>query len=159
VDEHVMQAVRLRAAAPGWRRTWRWLVTPQAVTMRPVFAVPALAAAALALWLLPPTMRESEAPVPVAQARATDTVYVKFELSAPQANEVAVAGSFNSWDPLTSPMVRSALGIWSVTVPLRSGEHQYQFVIDGERWVADPTAHAQMADGFGGANSVILVAP
>ena len=160
VDEHVMRAVRLRAAAPPWRRALRWFARPQAVTLRPVWAVPALAAAVLALWLLPRARPDPGPPPPVAAAaRASDTVHVRFELSAPQASEVAVAGSFNSWDPLTSPMVRSALGIWSVTVPLRVGEHQYQFVIDGERWVSDPAAHAQMADGFGGANSVILVAP
>jgi len=43
--------------------------------------------------------------------------------------------------------------------PLPIGEHQYQFVVDGRTWRPDSTAHAQVDDGFGGTNSVIVVGP
>ena len=56
-------------------------------------------------------------------------------------------------------MVRGTAGIWSVTVALPIGEHRYEFVVDQTRWVPDPTAHAQVDDGFGGRNSVIVVGP
>jgi len=84
---------------------------------------------------------------------------VHFELSAPQARAVAVAGSFNGWRPEALPMRRGTDGTWSVTVPLALGEYHYQFVVDGVRWVSDPTAHALEDDGFGGSNSVIVVGP
>jgi 1,4-alpha-glucan branching enzyme len=86
-------------------------------------------------------------------------VFVRFELVAPGARTVSVAGSFNGWRVDALPMVRGAAGLWSVTVPLPVGEHRYEFVVDQTRWVPDPTAHSQVDDGFGGRNSVIVVGP
>jgi hypothetical protein len=159
LDERIMAAVR-RAAAPR-RGAWRWLVEPQAVRIRPV-VVPLAAAAVLALlWVAAP--RRGGAPgqaVATAAAAASpthDTVYVRFELADADARAVAVAGSFNGWRAEALPMRRGAGGVWSVTVPLPLGEYQYQFVVDGVRWVSDPTAHVLEDDGFGGRNSVIVV--
>jgi 1,4-alpha-glucan branching enzyme len=45
-----------------------------------------------------------------------------------------------------------APGQWLVSIPLSQGVHDYAFVIDGSRWVADPYA-ASVSDGFGGINS------
>ena len=161
LDDAVMAAVRARTpvVAPTG---WRWFVAPQSVRVRPVL-VPLMAAAALALWFLPRGVVQDAAPaseVVAAMAPAPhDTVFVRFDLSAPDAREVAVAGSFNGWRPESMQMVRSAGGVWSVTVPLAIGEHRYQFVVDGQRWVPDPTARALVDDGFGGRNSVIVVGP
>jgi len=159
LDDAVMAAVRTRApaGAPGG---WRWFVTPQPLRIRPVL-LPLMAAAALALWFLPRGAVQDAAPASavVAAAAPHDTVFVRFDLSAPEAREVAVAGSFNGWRPESMQMVRGAGGVWSVTVPLAIGEHRYQFVVDGQRWVPDPTAHALADDGFGGRNSVIVVGP
>ena len=161
LDDAVMAAVRARTpvVAPTG---WRWFVAPQSVRVRPVL-VPLMAAAALALWFLPRGVVQDAAPaseVVAAMAPAPhDTVFVRFDLSAPDAREVAVAGSFNGWRPESMQMARSAGGVWSVTVPLAIGEHRYQFVVDGQRWVPDPTARALVDDGFGGRNSVIVVGP
>jgi hypothetical protein len=161
LDDAVMAAVRARSPA-GAVRGWRWLVTPQAVRIRPLL-VPLLAAAALALWLLPRGAVEDAAPgsgaSAAAPAPAPDTVFVRFDLTAPGAREVAVAGSFNGWRPEATRMVRGAGGVWSVTVPLAIGEHRYQFVVNGRRWVPDPLAQALVDDDFGGRNSVIVVGP
>lgn len=157
LDERVMAAVRGHVAAPG-SGTWRWLMEPRTLRVRPVW-VPLAAAAALALWLVPRALGPSR-PAPAAiVAEVRDTVYVHFELAAPEARAVAVAGSFNGWRPEALPMRRGSDGTWSVTVPLALGEYHYQFVVDGERWVSDPTAHALEDDGFGGNNSVIVVGP
>ena len=158
LDERVMAAVRERGASSR-RVSWRWLMEPRAVRIRPV-TVALAAAALLALWLVPRAFLwpRPSAPV-VAVAASRDTVYVHFELAAPDAQGVAVAGSFNGWRPEALPMRRGADGVWSVTVPLPLGEYHYQFVVDGVRWVSDPTAHALEDDGFGGRNSVIVVGP
>jgi hypothetical protein len=157
LDVAVMAAVR---GGAGVRRgPWGWLLTPRPVRVRPVW-VPALAvAAALALWLAP---RRPAAPAPQVTSRGSvvaDTVYVRFELVAPQARSVSVAGSFNGWRVGALPLTRVADGLWAATAALPVGEHRYEFVIDGTRWVPDPTAHAQVDDGFGGRNSVIVVGP
>jgi hypothetical protein len=53
-------------------------------------------------------------------------------------------------------MKRTAPGVWTIVVPLAPGVHDYSFIVDGEKWVPDPSAPA-MADGFGGVNSRIAV--
>jgi hypothetical protein len=163
LDDRVMAAVRGRPApaVPRARRlpnVWRWLVEPQQV--RPAFAVPLAAAAAVALFVVARQTAPRDAAAPVAAAALpSDTIYVRFELAAPAAQNVALAGTFNGWGERSIVLARGVGGTWAVTVPLPVGEHRYQFVVDGERWVSDPTAHAQVADGFGGTNSVIVVSP
>ncbi len=144
----------------GVRRgvAWRWLLAPRMVRVRPA-ALAAAAAAVLVLWWVSARPR-SVSPVPVATSTARDTVLVRFELSAPDAHEVSLAGSFNRWEAPGIPLRRSAVtGLWTVTVPLPVGEQQYLFLVDGTRWIPDPTAHAQVDDGFGRRNSVIIVGP
>jgi hypothetical protein len=161
LDERVMAAVRERPA-PARRDAWRWLVDPRPVRIRPVW-VPLALAAALALWLVPRAFTPAPPGAPRAAAAgataARDTVFVHFEMTAPDARAVAVAGSFNGWRAESLPMRRGEGGVWSVTIPLALGEYHYQFVVDGLRWVSDPTAHALEDDGFGGRNSVIVVGP
>jgi 1,4-alpha-glucan branching enzyme len=53
-------------------------------------------------------------------------------------------------------MQQSADGVWTVLLPLTAGVHDYGFIIDGERWVADPYA-PEVDDGFGGVNSRLTV--
>ena len=162
LDARVMAAVRSRAAAApaggpaAPRAAWRWLIEPR---VRPIWVPLAAAAAALVMWLGSRITPATVPPAPVAAAAPRDTVYVRFELVAPEARAVAVAGSFNAWSAEALPMAKSTGGMWTVTVPLPIGEHQYQFVVDGRTWRPDSTAHAQVDDGFGGTNSVIVVGP
>ncbi len=147
VDAHVMAVVRRRAATPS---AWRWLNEPRELRLRlrPWMLGPALAAAAaLALLIARP------APVPVAPRAVT----VRFVLYAPGAHQVAVAGTFNQWDAGATPLVRAdAQGLWTATVALPAGRHQYAFVVDGARWVPDPAAPA-VDDGFGRRNSILAL--
>jgi hypothetical protein len=147
LDARVLAAVRRRAETPS---LWRRLVARREVRLRlrPWTLVPALAAAAaLVLFLSRPA-----APPPAAA-----TVTVRFVLFAPEAQQVALAGTFNQWDPAATPLVRTgASGIWAATLILPAGQHQYAFVVDGARWVADPSAPA-VDDGFGRQNSVLAL--
>jgi 1,4-alpha-glucan branching enzyme len=80
-------------------------------------------------------------------------------LAAPAAHDVTLAGSFNGWSA-GIPLRKSAVsGLWVVTLPLPVGEHQYLFHVDGNQWIPDPGAHAQVDDGFGRTNSVLVVGP
>jgi hypothetical protein len=149
-DEAVMTRIRSAPANAG-PGVWRWLFAPQRLSIRPI--VLALAAS-LALLLVWPSRPGNLGPM------APGTVLVRFELMAPGASSVALAGSFNSWSSAAITLVPSATpGMWTVTLPLALGSHEYMFVVDGQRWIADPTAHAQVDDGFGQTNSVIVVGP
>jgi 1,4-alpha-glucan branching enzyme len=92
-------------------------------------------------------------------AARVDTVHVvRFLFVAPGASTVAVVGDFNQWDVDSHRLVPvGADGVWSASVPLTPGRHEYAFVIDGRRWVADPAAAASIADEFGGQSSVVTV--
>jgi 1,4-alpha-glucan branching enzyme len=88
-----------------------------------------------------------------------ETVVVRFELQAPEAQDVAVVGNWNRWDPEAQKLKDpDGDGIWEIEIPLKRGEeHQYQFLIDGQNWIPDPEAPLQVKDGFGGVNSVLQI--
>lgn len=157
LDARVMAAVRRRAASPR-RRAWQWFTAPSV----PPWGLAAAAAAAFVAFLLlfrPASVGSPGAASPLATAAGPESVYVRFVLTAPTAQHVALAGTFNRWDPSATPLTRvGAEGTWMVTVPLTAGQHQYAFVVDGQRWVPDPAA-PKVDDGFGRKNSVVSVTP
>src|SRR5262245_25014686 len=54
----------------------------------------------------------------------------------PDAQEVFVAGSFNNWNPCTTPLMNIGHGRWVKDLSLAPGRYEYQFVVDG-RWMPD----------------------
>lgn len=86
-----------------------------------------------------------------------DAVPVRMVLYAPDAGEVTVAGSFNGWDPEAARLERSQDGLYHTVISVPHGRHEYMFVIDGERWVTDPTAALAVDDGFGHRNAVLEI--
>lgn len=153
IDARVMARVRRHAAGP-WSRAWHWLSAPTV----PRWGVMVPIAAAAGLLLLG---RSSTPPAAVDKRSALtgqrESVYVRFELYAPSARRVALAGTFNRWDPTATPLARvGSDGMWTVTLALPSGQHQYGFIVDGRNWVPDPGAPT-VDDGFGRRNSVVSV--
>ena len=87
-----------------------------------------------------------------------DTVQlVRFVFVDPSAKRVELVGDFNEWAKGTTQLNHSgAPGVWAVSIPLSPGRHEYAFIINGSRWVADPFA-AKSSDDFGTESSVIRV--
>ncbi len=139
---------------------WAWLTGGSALVPAGVAAAAAVvlvAAGALTMRALGPNAGVPDEALKPAPARDGLAV-VRFELAAPGAAGVTLVGDFNDWDRQATPMRRArSQDIWTVSVPLARGRHAYRFVVDGERWVADPSAPLAPEDGFGGANSVIVV--
>jgi Carbohydrate-binding module 48 (Isoamylase N-terminal domain) len=92
-----------------------------------------------------------------AHARAAaSVVMVSFTLEAPSASRVSLVGDFNQWSPGELNLKAGQKGVWQITVPLRKGVvYTYDFLIDGQQWVADPHSEIQIDDGFGGLSSVL----
>jgi 1,4-alpha-glucan branching enzyme len=82
---------------------------------------------------------------------------VIFSLTAPNAEQVAVAGAFNSWDETAGRMKRSGPGLWQKIVMLPPGDYEYKFVVDGE-WLTDPRNPEIRPNCFDTFNSLLRVA-
>lgn len=154
VAGRVMAEIRRPPPPRATRQLARWLAEPQAVTLRlrPVWTL-ALAATLAAIALLPGN--ESGVGAPGAQEGIA-----QFVGHFPGARSVEVVGSFNDWRRGTLPLRdEDNDGIWHGAVFLPAGPHEYMFVVDGERWVADPLAGRYVDDGFGRANALLIVRP
>ncbi len=168
-------------------RAWRWFTQPRAVRVTPLGALAAAGIAIAAVFGLrreagrnagelaatTPDARTATgefATVPresatraAAPARGRDTVYItRFMLVAPGAREVALVGDFNEWDHGATRLVRvasqgSSHGVWTIDLPLTAGRHSYAFLVDGQRWVADPARPRAIGDDFGRPSSAVTV--
>jgi len=81
---------------------------------------------------------------------------VNFTVHAPHAREVAVAGTFNDWDPSSRPLKRAEDGSWTVTFFLAPGKYEYRFVVDGI-WTDDPCCTTRCWNRYGGENCILEV--
>lgn len=146
---------RSRPLSPAW---WS---TPIAVRLSPLASL-ALAAGIAAITVVatrrlantPPTT--ISAPAVVAAGPVQDTVtFVRFVFVG-RAKSVALVGDFNAWGAEATVLDKTANGAWTASVPLTNGRHEYAFIVDGERWIADPFAPSS-SDEFDTNSSVITV--
>jgi len=82
---------------------------------------------------------------------------VPFVLTAANAVRISIVGDFNDWDPAATPLQRVDGQGWWVVVNLRPGRYRYSFVVDGTRWIADPSAPRAADNDFGTENSVVTI--
>ena len=137
---------------------WFWM--PRLVRFRPIYGI--LVFAEFLLFVVLPGTNTPLLPqltkIFLRNADAdhlTTKVFVQFRLDAPQASVVRLAGSFTRWEPVYT-LEQVTPGVWSILIPLEPGVHDYAFVVDGGKWMADPAAPA-INDGFGGVNSRLSV--
>jgi chromosome partitioning protein len=74
-----------------------------------------------------------------------------------RANQVQVAGDFNGWSPMASPLQHVPNGGWTIRLPLRPGRYRYRLVVDGQ-WMTDPHNTAVETNQFGELNNIVEVA-
>jgi hypothetical protein len=153
----------LPSAAPRKARSpvagvlaWLWSPRPVRLAVRPVYGLAFAGLAALAVTQRP-SPDSNGAGRPIALAPATPPVYVQFRIHVAGARTVQLAGTFTGWKPAYA-LRKTGEGEWTALVPLRPGVHDYAFVVDGDRWIADPNA-PQVDDSFGGTNSRISLPP
>lgn len=184
-DSRVMAALAApRAAVLPFRRrvASSWLFRPHSFAISPFGALAAAAGLAgimvAGLWhrdtagvqqvaanppatpvAAPPSAPVAPAAIQVSAVTPTRLASqpVPFIYAAPNARSVAVVGDFNDWDATRTPLVRGPDGIWTTTLLLTPAVHEYQFVVDGERWVNDPRALKAPRNAFGSANSIVTV--
>jgi len=131
-----------------------WLTGPRSLTFTPLQTIPAVACV-LAVIVL----GAMHLGVPV-QNEGVSLISVRFVLddSNKSARTVAVIGSFNDWKTERSVMWYDGdLRKWVLEAKLPPGDHEYMFLVDGNKLVSDPQAAMSRDDGFGNKNSILFV--
>lgn len=73
----------------------------------------------------------------------------------PNAQIVALAGSFNNWNQSKNLCTRET-DAWVCRIDLASGRYTYKFIVDGA-WMIDPANKEVEADEYGNRNSVVII--
>ncbi|MBR7130793.1 MAG: glycogen-binding domain-containing protein [Lentisphaeria bacterium] len=81
---------------------------------------------------------------------------VNLEYKDAPGKSVAVAGSFNQWQPDKMMTDKNGDGVYRCRLLLTPGEYQYKFLVDGE-WRSDALNPDFVPNEFGSLNSVITV--
>lgn len=81
---------------------------------------------------------------------------VQFEFTHPTAHAVAVAGTFNQWQPEAKTLHATGHGHWRKETALAPGTYEYCLIVDGQ-WMPDPSAKETVPNPFGGRNSILKV--
>lgn len=104
------------------------------------------------LSLPEPEQEERGAPQPGGQGEVT------FTYRSEDANRVAIAGTFNRWNPYLHVMREHPRrdGLFTISLPLSQGTHYYYFVVDGRRTL-DPDNPKKASSSNGGKVSVYNV--
>jgi chromosome partitioning protein len=82
---------------------------------------------------------------------------VMFSYFDENAQEIRVAGEFNSWSPTElHKLKKHENGKWDLQIPLMPGKYEYKFIVDGE-WREDPANPEQKIGDHGQKNSLLDV--
>ena len=137
-----------------WRRIADWCLRPRTVRLSPAAGILAIATSVAVFFLWSDPVPATD---PAAVAGASQVV-TRFVFVAGEASSVRLTGDFVSWsrEGIELEDLRGT-GIWTTDVPLAPGVYQYTFIVNGTEWTLDPRAVSQVDDGFGQANSVVIV--
>ena len=172
-DERVMEALNAPEVIPlhPTRQAGRpWIMRPWTVRVSPIGAFAAAAAlvgvVALGAWRLSSAEQVQLASnpfvgsnvVPVANTGEEPLVLKQFTYYQKGLESISLIGEFNDWDEDSTALTEVSEGVWQVTLRLRPGVYEYQFMLNGTQRVTDPTM-PQTSSDFGSPNSVVTVSP
>jgi hypothetical protein len=156
-----------QAGKPGTRRPW--IVRPWILRVSPI-GVFASAAALIGVVAFGAWKFRAIDQIQVADSQVTGTlvpvandgdeplVLHQFTYYRKGLESISLVGQFNDWDPDSTTMTEVSPGVWTVSLRLRPGVYEYQFILDGTQRVTDPTMPQTPSD-FGSPNSVVTVSP
>ncbi len=82
---------------------------------------------------------------------------VVFSCKFDQAKHVLIAGEFNNWSPMSTPMQHNGTpGAWITKLPLPRGRYRYRLIVDGQ-WMTDPNNKYVETNEYGELNNVVEV--
>lgn len=145
-----------RRAVPARKN---WFMTRRTYAVSPFAGLALAAGIAVVAAMSTLAVAGRGAPAAGTIAAAHDTVQlVRFVFADSSARSVSLVGDFNGWARGKTPLHATArAGVWSVSIPLAPGRHEYAFIVNGKHWVADPLS-PDNRDDFGTESSVLMLA-
>ena len=154
LDRRVMReitALPTPGGAAALGKAWGWLTRPHQLTLTPLGGLTVAAALAFVVLLSRMDFTSPARSQPESHA-------FQFVLVAPRATQISLVGDFNDWDATRTPMRRAGSeALWTAVVPLAPGRYHYAFLVDGSRWLADPSAPVARDEDYGEPSSVLTV--
>lgn len=176
-DERVMEALNAPDVIPlhptrqagntGTRQPW--MARTWTLRVSPIGAFAAAAALvgiiALGSWQLSSVDQVQVASeqfgenlTPVANTGEEPLVVHQFTYYQKGLQSISLIGEFNDWSADSTSMMEVSPGVWTVSLRLRPGVYEYQYILNGKQRVTDPTM-PQTSSDFGSPNSVVTVSP
>jgi hypothetical protein len=145
-----------------------WIVRPWTLHVSPIglFATAAalIGVVVLGTWRLGSVEQSQVAVqdvgelVPVGNTGDEQLVLQQFTYYQKGLKSISLVGEFNDWSSDSTSLTEVSPGVWTVSLRLRPGVYQYQFILNGTQRVTDPTM-PQASSDFGSPNSVVKVSP
>ena len=171
-DSRVMESLNSADVIPlhpASQRRRPWIVRPWILRVSPigVFATAAalIGVVAFGAWKFSAIDQVQVADsqvtgslIPVANDGEEPLVLHQFTYYQKGLESISLVGQFNDWDADSTTMTEVSPGVWTVSLRLRPGVYEYQFILNGTERVTDPTMPQTPSD-FGSPNSVVTVSP
>lgn len=74
---------------------------------------------------------------------------IEFKVFAPAASSVEVLGTFTGWFATPLRLAHAGEGWWVGRASIAPGDHDFQYRINGETWLADFAAYGVRMNQFG----------
>ncbi|MEW6041142.1 MAG: DUF4032 domain-containing protein [Elusimicrobiota bacterium] len=85
-------------------------------------------------------------------------ITLRYRSSDDNVKNVYCLGDFNRWNRRHGVMsFDGKSGEWTITFNLKPGNYRYKFLVDGTKWLPDPTEKQMVDDYYGGFCSVLNV--
>ena len=88
--------------------------------------------------------------------KSKPVVKVTFSIEAKEANNAAVIGDFNNWNPAEGALSKLKTGTFKATFDLpKDARYEFKYLVDGA-YVNDPEADSYAYNDFAGAENSVL---
>lgn len=82
---------------------------------------------------------------------------VVFSVRLNEAKKVLLAGDFNGWSAMGTPLQTNGRpGVWVAKLPLPRGRYRYRLIVDGQ-WMTDPNNQYVETNEYGELNNIVEV--
>ena len=82
---------------------------------------------------------------------------VVFACKFDAAKKVLIAGDFNGWSAMGTPLhTNGRPGVWTTKLPLPRGRYRYRLIVDGQ-WMTDPNNKYVEVNEYGEMNNIVEV--